>query len=291
MNKLAIPFILAGLIFLGLQSQYFFSKDEHEALPAGDLVETDLLVLVNKDNTLSDAYQVTLTEFEHVKLACVLVDDLEDMQNAAVKDNINLHIDNAYRTAEEQGHMFNNIIHDYIKQGVPQDVAAEKANDMAALPGYSEHETGLALDFSFDGNDRKKLDMWDWLSEHAYKYGFILRYPEGKMRITGYRGEPWHYRYVGREHARAIFEQGLTLEEYKIGFTHLDDARVAEERKSGAYSAYDESLNDGTEDIRTNIPNVRPPRPVGRSHRRAADQRMRRTHPQPDPGRKRQRVP
>jgi zinc D-Ala-D-Ala carboxypeptidase len=217
LKKLVIPFALAGLIFLGFQAYRFFSIDETEtslsalridASTEGALTQTDLLILVNKDNKLPDNYKVDLATIGDVKVANVLADDLKEMRDAAENDNVQLYIASAHRSTAEQEQIFNDAT---------SGTNGPRAENTVAHPGYSEHETGLAMDFSFDGNDTKLNEMWVWLSENAHTYGFILRYPDGKRAITGYKYEPWHYRYVGKEHAAAMFEQGLTLEEYTAG--------------------------------------------------------------------------
>ena len=97
----------------------------------------------------------------------------------------------------------------------------EAADRYSARPGYSEHQTGLAFDIGENG----RQDLWlteqfgetpagQWLMNNAHLYGFILRYPQGKEHITGFMYESWHYRYVGLEHATAIFNKKTTLEEY-----------------------------------------------------------------------------
>ena len=92
----------------------------------------------------------------------------------------------------------------------------------SAAPGTSEHQTGLCLDFTttkMQGNLTEKFEeepAFAWLSQNAYKFGFILRYPQSKVAITGYSYEPWHYRFVGREAATDIYYSGLSLEEYLI---------------------------------------------------------------------------
>ncbi len=86
----------------------------------------------------------------------------------------------------------------------------------AAKPGASEHQTGLAFDVTayHDGGGFEDTAQFRWLNEHCWDYGFILRYPESKEDVTGFPYEPWHYRYVGKEIAEAIRENGWTLEEY-----------------------------------------------------------------------------
>lgn len=96
----------------------------------------------------------------------------------------------------------------------------EKAKTYSAVPGHSEHETGLAIDVSGSDGKCAAEDCFggtkeaEWLAKHAPEYGFIIRYPEGKEDITGYKYEPWHLRYVGTEISSDIAERGITLEEY-----------------------------------------------------------------------------
>ena len=95
------------------------------------------------------------------------------------------------------------------------ELYAEQQDGTAQPPGCSEHETGLAFDVTArsDG-DFEATPQFQWLSEHCWDYGFILRYPKGKEQITGIAYEPWHYRYVGEEAAKLIRDRGWTLEEY-----------------------------------------------------------------------------
>ena len=159
--------------------------------------QKNLLILVNKDNKLPSDFSADLTYIGEMQVDKAVVDDLKDMRTAAQKDSVFLSIGSAYRSTTEQAQAFNDA-----DQGV------------AARPGYSEHETGLAIDFSMGGDAGIQAAMWEWLGANAWKYGFILRYPEGKAYITGYNYEPWHYRYVGKTAAKEIYEQGVVLEEY-----------------------------------------------------------------------------
>ena len=96
----------------------------------------------------------------------------------------------------------------------------ETARRVSATPGQSEHQTGLAMDVTSPEIDFKLTTEFEktregkWVLENAHKYGFIIRYPKGKEAITGYDYEPWHLRYVGKEHAAYMKEHNLTLEEY-----------------------------------------------------------------------------
>ena len=102
----------------------------------------------------------------------------------------------------------------YINQGYSQVKAERTAKEWVALPGTSEHQLGIAVDINADKSKCSNEDVYGWLAENAYKYGFVLRYPPGKQKITGTSYEPWHYRYVGEEAAKEIYERGICLEEY-----------------------------------------------------------------------------
>lgn len=136
---------------------------------------------------------------------------LESMFTAAKKEGINLTGVSAYRSHETQTALFNN----YAKRD-----GYEKARTYSALPGTSEHETGLSIDVAGDGGKCPAQDCFGgtpeakWLAKHAPDFGFIIRYPEGKESITGYKYEPWHIRYVGSSVSKKIMAKGETLEEY-----------------------------------------------------------------------------
>ena len=132
------------------------------------------------------------------------------MHDAANNEaNIYLMVNSSYRNYKDQQRVYNNYKTNH---------GEAYADNIAARPGYSEHQTGLALDiFSIASPSQatfKDSESYQWLLNNSYKYGFILRYPDGKENITGYKFESWHYRYVGKEHAAIIMENGLCLEEY-----------------------------------------------------------------------------
>lgn len=95
-----------------------------------------------------------------------------------------------------------------------------------ALPGTSEHQLGIAVDINADKTQSTNEEVYTWLAENAHKYGFILRYPQGKEKITGTEYEPWHYRYVGREAAEEIFNNQICLEEYCENLSRLRKRRA-----------------------------------------------------------------
>ena len=136
---------------------------------------------------------------------------LEKMFAGAREDGIELFAVSGYRSFGRQDVLFNAEV---------QRVGEEKALEAVAIPGSSEHQTGLSMDISsrtnnFNLNERfGSVKEGVWLANNAHKFGFILRYPKGKEDITGYMYEPWHYRYVGIKAAAEIFENDWTLEEY-----------------------------------------------------------------------------
>ena len=128
-----------------------------------------------------------------------------EMKTAAAKDGISLSIVSGFRSYSYQSQLYNNY--------VARDGKAE-ADTYSARPGYSEHQTGLAMDLNnasrtFNGSREAK-----WIAANCYKYGFIVRYPEGKESITGYNYESWHVRYLGKTLAKEVYDSGLTLEEF-----------------------------------------------------------------------------
>ncbi|MBE6563232.1 MAG: D-alanyl-D-alanine carboxypeptidase [Ruminococcaceae bacterium] len=136
---------------------------------------------------------------------------LMQMFEAAKAEGVGYWIASGFRSYDRQNRIYNNY--------VAQDGKAA-ADRYSARPGHSEHQTGLAFDLNYltqaFGQSREGL----WLAENCHKYGFIIRYPEGKEHITGYMYEPWHVRYIGVDMATAVYESGLCLEEY-LGITSV----------------------------------------------------------------------
>lgn len=132
-----------------------------------------------------------------------------DMWKAASKEGYYLMVNSAYRTYEYQEQLYNDYKENY---------GLKYAENYAARPGASEHQTGMALDiFEKDHTSSKTFkdtEVYTWLKDNSYKYGFILRYPEGKENITGYSFESWHYRYVGIDTAKEIYQKNITFDEY-----------------------------------------------------------------------------
>lgn len=170
------------------------------------------LVLVNKWNPVPDHYEVSLVEVEGGE--CVderIYKPLMEMLEAAREANrgrLPLVV-SGYRTGKKQQRLYDEKIAEYRRQGYSDEKAEELAQQWVALPGYSEHQLGFAVDIN-----GVTYDVYLWLQENSYKYGFIYRYPGNKTEKTGIAEEVWHYRYVGVKAAAQIYEQGICLEEY-----------------------------------------------------------------------------
>lgn len=134
----------------------------------------------------------------------------KEMSSAARSEKITLIVNSSYRDYNTQKEIYD----DYADKN-----GKEYADKFAARPDFSEHQTGLALDIFTPGTGMKTFgesDAFKWLLKNSYKYGFILRYPEGKENITGYAYESWHYRYLGKDLAKKVYESGLTFDEYYV---------------------------------------------------------------------------
>lgn len=173
------------------------------------------LIVVNRWNELPEDYDVELTELSNGQMVdSRIYPYLQEMFDAARTEGVYPVVREGYRTAEEQQEILDDKIQSYINQGYSQVKAERTAKEWVALPGTSEHQLGIAVDINADKSKCSNEDVYEWLAENAYKYGFVLRYPPGKQKITGTSYEPWHYRYVGEEAAKEIYEREICLEEY-----------------------------------------------------------------------------
>ena len=183
-----------------------------------DVLQTDLekdnLLIVNKfyyleedfipDNLVSIDSKYGRGEIKEEAYQAFL-----ELYEEASKEDLHPYISSPYRSYNRQNQLYTNYSN---KDGI------NKADTYSARPGYSEHQTGLAMDLGTSNNtninDFENSKEFEWMQKNAHKYGFILRYPKGKEYITGYMYEPWHYRYVGVEAATYIYEHNITYEEY-----------------------------------------------------------------------------
>ena len=189
-------------------------------LDASQLPEDWKLTLVNPWHSLTEDFDVTLTQLKNghsVDERCY--PELQSMMDDCRAQGLSPVICSSYRTQEYQESLYNAQVNKLMGQGYSREDAEAKAGEAIAVPGTSEHQLGLALDIVDINNQnldetQEDTPVQQWLMENSWKYGFILRYPSDKSDITGIKYEPWHYRYVGRENAEKIHEQGICLEEY-----------------------------------------------------------------------------
>ena len=172
------------------------------------------LILVNDEYKVPSDYEVVLVKLDNGKevdkrIYPYLTDMLEDME----KDGIYAFVSSGYRTNSYQQQLLDEKIDAYRSEGYGHIKSFIAARNWVALPGHSEHHLGIAVDINNKSNSSSQ-EVYKWLSNNAYKYGFIKRYPGDKIEITNTNSEPWHYRYVGYEHAQYIYEHNLCLEEY-----------------------------------------------------------------------------
>ena len=193
---------------------------EYPKIP--DRTPESITVIVNKKFRLPSDYvpgDLTVPDVEFTlyhmddrkKLRNEAAKALEELFAGAKKDDISLIAVSGYRSFERQAEIYS---------GNVSSKGIEEASAVSAPPGGSEHQTGLTMDVSsnsnyFDLTERfGKLPEGKWLAKHAHEYGFIIRYPKDKEKITGYSYEPWHIRYVGKDLAEFLYSEGITLDEY-----------------------------------------------------------------------------
>lgn len=179
------------------------------------------LILVNGEHPLDASYEPeSLTSIsETCQVDGRIADELQQMLNDGAAQGLSMYVTSAYRSYSRQVNVFNESMQERMNQGMTPLEAYQQTSIQVAVPGTSEHATGLAVDIistHYDELDERQGDTEEqkWLMEHCQDYGFILRYPSEKSDITGIIYEPWHYRYVGKDAAKEIMEQGITLEEY-----------------------------------------------------------------------------
>ena len=183
------------------------------------------IVLTNPWNEMPEDYSVTLTDIEggH-QVADIAYDDLQAMFSAGKAAGVSPAVCSSYRTVEYQTKLFQKKVNYYLDKGYSEAEAYATASTIIAVPGTSEHHLGLALDLVDNHNwtldeSQAETAAQKWLMANSWRYGWILRYPDGSSESTGIIYEPWHYRYVGLELAKELYEADLTLEEYLQNLT------------------------------------------------------------------------
>ena len=228
----------------------YLTQVDEAALMTG--LDMAYLVLANKTSPVGNDYEptnlvsLTCRTTYPMKMdayaAAALYEMLEEMEAAGAADGLS--VTSAYRSYEYQRALYDGYLKDemstistnaytylgfdyiqanYLNKGATKLSRADAERvvlSYSAYPGTSEHQTGLCVDFITDSMGGElttafeNTEAFAWLSQNAYQFGFILRYPKGKESVTGYTYEPWHYRFVGREVATDIYFGNLTLEQY-----------------------------------------------------------------------------
>lgn len=196
-----------------------------------------ITILANKWNSLDDYVPKNLVTINPIhgtsskseqKLEKDCYEAFTEMYNAAKKDNIDFYITSGYRAQETQVDVYNRYL---------QSDSQARVDTYSSRPGFSDHQTGLACDilsgnYTFDSFEQSSACTW--LKKNAYKYGFILRFPKNKTDLTGYMYESWHYRYVGKDIAKYIYENNICFEEYYayyINGKQAEDNSVSQQAK------------------------------------------------------------
>lgn len=173
------------------------------------------LILVNDDYCIPEDYPLELMQLSNGQMVdSKIYPSLQAMFDDARAAGLDLYVASGYRTEEKQEELMEEKIRTYRFQGYSRKESAELARQWVAEPGTSEHQLGIAVDINANTAVSTSEAVYGWLEEHAHNYGFIQRYPANKVHLTGIAHEPWHYRYVGMEAAKEIYESELCLEEY-----------------------------------------------------------------------------
>ena len=173
-----------------------------------------LFVLVNRWNPVPEDYTVTFKEIDGFKMAEESCEPLAALIAACNEAGYPCKIRNGYRSFNFQTTVFNRKVDRLMAEGYTRTAAEWETSYSIAIPGTSEHQLGLAVDLTCGQS------AYEWLRQHSWEYGFIMRYPFGKTAVTGIYYEPWHYRYVGLDLAKELFELDVCVEEY---FAHLTE--------------------------------------------------------------------
>lgn len=202
-----------GQVTIGDQICYFTQRGQQ-------------IIIVNPWNFIPEDYEVELVSIgNNHQVAAIAYDDLQAMLSDCQAAGFVPAVCSSYRTQEYQQKLYRRRIQRFIDQGYSDEEATSLAGTIVAVPGTSEHQLGLALDIVDNRNwaldeSQAVMPTQQWLMENSWRYGWILRYPDGTSESTGIIYEPWHYRYVGRQAAADIHESGLCLEDYLAALTH-----------------------------------------------------------------------
>ena len=181
------------------------------------------MLLANPDHPVPDGYtfeQATIySAGRNWVMDARCAEEMKAMIAAAKEDGVDLILCSTYRTIETQTKNFNNKVKEYMNKGYSEEDAKKVTATIIAVPGTSEHHTGMAADIVTPSYQRlnagfDQTDAYKWLEAHCAEYGYVLRYRKDKTEITKIIYEPWHYRYVGKEAATIMMNEKLSFEEF-----------------------------------------------------------------------------
>ncbi len=175
----------------------YVEAGEHEVVVENGVTYIDGILLANKSYPLPADYDPGINQ--------EALDAFYEMQDDAAAEGLDIYISSDYRSYYDQERIYNNYV---------SSDGQETADTYSSRPGYSDHQTGLAFDLNSIDDSFGYTPESDWVAVNAHKYGFIIRFPEGKAHFTGYQYEPWHIRYLGVDKATEVYESGLCLEEF-----------------------------------------------------------------------------
>lgn len=203
------------------EARYYFLEDGMMVTGAVKIADVarffssdgNYIPLVNPWNSVPEDYELRLVTVEGLKVDSTCSDALLQMMYAARNANLTCVLNSTYRDMATQTYLWNRRYNDYISKGYSEEEAYRLSARRVAYPGTSEHHTGLAIDIT--GSEK----LYQWFRDHAWEYGFHVRYRGDKEALTGIKDEPWHLRYVGKEIAQILQEKDWCLEEFLNQFT------------------------------------------------------------------------
>lgn len=233
-SRKVISFLLCLVTLISLMAVPAFAATYPDPETKGDEWHK---IIVNPWNKKPSDYSVELSSVRGYKVDSRCAYYLKQMLKACESAGHEPLIISAYRSNATQTRLYNNQVQRCMSWGYSYSAAKKKAATSVAPPGTSEHQTGLAvdivdMDYQSLVDAQANTNTQKWLMKNSWKYGFILRYPKGTRDITGIIYEPWHYRYVGKTLAKAIYDSGLTLEEY-LGAVQPTNVKVSNDKISG----------------------------------------------------------
>ena len=199
-------------------------EPEADSDPYADRPDIDITqwpyLLVNTDHLLDSSYAPEMASLDggH-KFDARAADALKEFIAGARAEGLSVYVVSTYRAYETQKYLFDRKLNEKLASGLGQNEAYAAAARIVAIPGTSEHQTGLSADitdqhYEYMNESLEDTALFQWMQAHCAEYGFIVRFPKDKQDITGIMYEPWHFRYVGQDAAKYIMDNGLCLEEF-----------------------------------------------------------------------------